>query len=641
MTKRHGKRMEDFAIRVNKPAPNANGNAAVVRVNSPRRVELKFYEAGSEGIKEYSGFISEAYNTQLYWPTVQPLYSRLRRSMPEIVMIRNAFTAWARNVRPIVELPDSPTDDDRAYQDFIESDFENMEGGFPKFIDTLVNQVPFMGWGWWEVLLSIRDPRWRPPGGEDDWESEADDGLIGIRRLAWRDSSTFAGWVMSPKKKKLLGMKQQDWPNEPVTLKLSDSLHITFGDPHNPEGLTPLEAVWRKERMKYGYEVIHGIGSEHAAGHLSVTKTEEGVLSGPDKDSLDETAKNLLSAQEGNFAYWPYGLDGSIIDVPFQAANALLDMIKHLSIEVLSMYDQQWIALNTMTKTGAQASQVDSTDSGVFFFNSMIDGFASQYDQQVGKKLYRLNKANFPNMTKRPIIKFSHIDRAIALADLGNFFSTINGIMPLTDDDFKELRRRSGFLPVNVDITKEASAAQAADVSGAQGKVTNNMSEFGGDGSGNFNHAGRIGMVGGSASNKERESDVITIPVSKVHPTEKSVITTLPKGPFTKSSETEGLTGHGFRWMGKAEFKKFVDGKLKYGGVAENELEKGIMFQNVPGDFFYGGGKKGIYLIEVNVQGVASGLLAPKGSVGLDNVVGAWYYNPKSGYLENVIVEDD
>lgn len=426
------------------------------------RIGIRFVEAGKTGIKEWSGFITAAYNAQLQWPTVQPLYSRLRRSMPEIVMIRQAFTSWARNVKPIVELPDEPSDDDKAYQDFLESDFENMEGGFAQFVDTLVNQVPFMGWGWWEAVPSIRDPKWKPPG-DDNWRSEADDGLIGLRRLAWRDSSTFYGWDMPEPSKRLKGMIQQVVPSPPVTLPLDQSLHMTFGDPVNPEGLTPLESVWRLERMKYGYEVVMGIGSEHAAGHLSVEKTTEGTLSDDDETMIAETAKNLLSAQEGNYAYWPYGLKGSVLDVPFSAAGNILEIVKHYSILVLSVYTMQWIALNTMTSTGAQASQVDSTDSGVFNFNAMMDGFASQYDQQIGKRLFKWNKAEFPGITKRPKIKFSHIDKSLALNDLANFFRTLDGILPLTDDDYKALRQKSGFLPVNVNTLEAAKEARKLD----------------------------------------------------------------------------------------------------------------------------------------------------------------------------------
>lgn len=72
-----------------------------------------------------------------------------------------------------------------------------------------------------------------------------------------------------------------------IILPLDNSLHITFGDANNPEVLSPLEAVWRLERLKYGYEVVMGIGSEHSAGRLKIQKIENRVLSESYKDSTN------------------------------------------------------------------------------------------------------------------------------------------------------------------------------------------------------------------------------------------------------------------------------------------------------------------------------------------------------------------
>jgi predicted ABC-type ATPase len=107
----------------------------------------------------------------------------------------------------------------------------------------------------------------------------------------------------------------------------------------------------------------------------------------------------------------------------------------------------QWIGLNTLTGTGALASMQDSSQLGVFTFNSMMDGFANQFDAQVGRKLWEWNKDAFPKATKRPTIRFTHIDKEIALSEVSQFLSTLNGILPLGEEDYKAIRVRSGFLP--------------------------------------------------------------------------------------------------------------------------------------------------------------------------------------------------
>ena len=405
---------------------------------------ILFYEKGTSGLKEYSGFVSEAYNTSLYWPQCYPLYSRLRRSMPEIVMIRQAFTSWARSVGFVIDLPEDATDDDKKYQEFIYSVLSDMIGGETMFKDTLVNHVPFTGWGWWEIVPGLRTDGWKAPN--DTWRSEYNDGLIGLRRLAWRDPGSFDKWEFD-EHKRLTGMTQRDYPNQVVTLPLTNSLHITYGDPNNPEGLSPLEAVWRLERIKFGLEVVQGIGFEHSAGYLNIKKTVEGTLSDADKRNIRDAAKYILTAQEGNYASWPYGIEGEVMDIPFTAASSLLEAIKHYSMLTLSVYTMQWMALNTMTDTGSLAMAADSSTIGVMTFNSMMDGFADQFDNQVGRKLYEWNKDAFPGMTQRPVIRFEHIDKDLALSDMGEFVSSLATIMPLGDEDFIAIRQRSGFLP--------------------------------------------------------------------------------------------------------------------------------------------------------------------------------------------------
>jgi hypothetical protein len=436
-------------------AKNKTQPKKVAELAQQTEVRIVLNEAGTSGLKEQQGFVYEAYHTQLYWPGVQPTYHRLRTSMPEIVAIRQAFTAWARKISPVVEMPDDPTDDDKKYQEFVLSDFENMEGGFGRLIDDMVNNVPFNGWGWWEAVPSRRLVDWKPPDAYDEWRSEEDDGLIGIRRMAWRDPSTFAGWDFTPNKR-LRGMIQTDYPHDRITLPLKNSLHITYGGGNSPEGNTPMQAVWRLERIKYGLEVIQGIGFEHSAGYLDVKKIEKGDLSADAKGLVRDAARAILSAQEGNYALWPYGIEGSVKDINFQAAGTILEAIKYYGILTLSVYVMQWIALNTMTGTGSFASADNSTDMSVSVYNGMMDGFAQQYDDQIGRRLYQWNKASFPNMTKRPKIKFSHIEKNIAIETLGNFFRAIDGVIPLGEEDYKAFRLRSEFLPKDlpeIDLT--------------------------------------------------------------------------------------------------------------------------------------------------------------------------------------------
>jgi len=436
----------------------------------PVETRINLVEQGTSGLKAHSGFVSEAYNAQLYYPAVVPLYNRIWRSMPEMAMVRNAFTAWGRNVNVEVDLPDEPSDDDKRYQDFVYEVFDDIEGGKSKFLETVVSRVPFYGWSWFSAPACVRNPAWKSPDAGDEWRSQYDDGLIGFRRLAFRDPSTFVGWDMD-EKKRLKGMKQQDYPMPQIVIPLDESLHITYGDTNNPEGLAGLEAVWRLERIKFGLEVVYGIGMEHAAGYLNVQKTQPGDLSSGDKSNIAAAAKAIMSAQEGNYAAFPYGIEGEVKDINFSAAGSLLEGIKHYSILSLSVFMMQFIALNTQTDSGSYAAADDSSQLAVFTFNSMLDGFAAQMDGQIGRRLYEWNKDSFPGVTSLPKLRFTHIDKSVPLGEIGAFLQQTNGILALGEDDIKAIRKRSGFLSAAIpdepiekpEPTPEEQAEEKAD----------------------------------------------------------------------------------------------------------------------------------------------------------------------------------
>jgi hypothetical protein len=404
---------------------------------------MQYDELGTPGIKQSMGFIEEAYNRELFWPSVQPLYSRMRRSDPEIATVRQVFAALARGVKIDWEMPDEPSDDDKAAQEFAQQVVEDMAGGAGDFLETLVSQVPFMGWGWWEVLPGLRDPDWHAPG-EDGWQSEHSDQRIGIRRLAWRDSSSFYGWDLS-ETGRVRGLVQQDGMKPKVTLPLARSLHVTFGDSVNPEGLTPLEAVWRLERIKYGLEAIQGMGFEHAAGHLSVTS--ENTLTAQDKLDIQRTARNIMTAQEGNYAAWPKGMTGELKDTPFTAAPALLDAIRYYGILKMLTYNMQWMAISSLSGSGSYAALNDSSSMFMVGYNAMMSGFARQLDDQLGRRLFAWNAGAFPGMTRRPRLTITAIEKTISLGELASLLGPIKNTMPLGEEDFIAIRRRTGFLP--------------------------------------------------------------------------------------------------------------------------------------------------------------------------------------------------
>jgi hypothetical protein len=172
--------------------------------------------------------------------------------------------------------------------------------------------------------------------------------------------------------------------------------------------------------------------------------------------NIANAAKAILTAQQGNYAAWPFGITGEVKDVGFGAAGNLLAAIQYYGVLALSCYTMQWIALSATTGSGSYAAMTDSSSMGVFTFNAMLDGFASQLDDQVGRRLYEWNKPAFPNLTARPKLSFTHIDKEMALGELAQFITQMKDVLQLGPDDIKAIRERVPFLPN--DVSQDTSA---------------------------------------------------------------------------------------------------------------------------------------------------------------------------------------
>lgn len=420
--------------------------------------KTQFNETGTQGLEIIQGYIYEAYNTKLMWPTCYDDYNRIRRSDPEMAMVRNGFTTMSRMVTLDCESPDDANDDEKAYQEFCRQVLDDIIGGPAALLEAIVNYVPFLGWAWWSVVPGLRRENW----SKDGWRSKYNDGLIGIRKLAWRDHSSFYKWDIDTDTAALRGMIQRDPPRPAIGLPLGESLHLTFGDPYNPEGLALLEAIWRLERIKCGYEIVHGIGSEHAAGYLDVTATKK--LKADDHTNIQKAARHILSAQEGNYAAWPEGVTGAVKDIPFSAAGDILEAIRYYGIMKLQVFAMEFTSVATTAGTGAYAARSDSREGAIDSFNGMLQGFAQQIDNQIGKRLYEWNKEAFPGVVNRPRIVATPVEKTIALDQLGSFLQAISPIVPMDDDDLIAIRRKSRFLPETLPETDEVEGEPSAPI---------------------------------------------------------------------------------------------------------------------------------------------------------------------------------
>jgi len=78
-----------------------------------------------------------------------------------------------------------------------------------------------------------------------------------------------------------------------------------------------------------------------------------------------------------------------------------------------------------------------------------MEGFIKQIDNQVFKRLFKINELSFPGMENRPTLAFTPVEKSISLEELGGFMEKLD-MLVLGDDDIKAIREKSGFLPTAI-----------------------------------------------------------------------------------------------------------------------------------------------------------------------------------------------
>lgn len=434
-------------------------------------------EVGRLGLEVYYGLIYRSFYKHLQWPEAQIEYNRLRVTDPEIGMIRTFFNALAGGVSLRWEIPPDADDDlSKKALAFCESVTDELKPHLRSWLETAMSQVPFFGWGWWEIVFGLRREGWSREG----WESAYNDGLVGVRSLAFRDTSSFSRWNYDDRLR-LRGMYQRmsdSLSSEEVMLPLDRSIHVVFGDIHNPEGVSPLASVWRLEQVQRSLQLIQGIGFEHAAGYLQIM-SDKNQLTGADKTMIETAARNILTAQEGNYALFPPQVRAELVDGQFSAAATILEAIRYMGLIKLSAYQCQFLAMGTMANTGAYEAVKEGFNIFLTQYNAMVTSFTQQLSDQLVSALFRENAATFGALKTRPRLISEPLTRGHALTELAAFSDQIARVIRLGDADEEAIRKASGILEGR--IPDDAQYRQTITAIGHAGEMSKAVSALASD----------------------------------------------------------------------------------------------------------------------------------------------------------------
>ena len=233
---------------------------------SPRASSNDFHEIGVAGVHSVGGRILEEYHPELRGEKGRRAY----QDMEDNCSLVGAFlfivglliqrTPWT--ARPVDE--HSPQAVEMAV--FLDSILDDMSHAWVDALMTAFSMVVY-GWSWLEVVLKRRlGPEQKRP----EFRSRFEDGLIGIRKMAFRPQSTLDTWDLDDH-----GGVQGMWQRTRngvgrIHIPIERSLLFRAGRKYSPEGRSVLRPAYRDWHGLKNIDDIEGIGIERELNGLAM-----------------------------------------------------------------------------------------------------------------------------------------------------------------------------------------------------------------------------------------------------------------------------------------------------------------------------------------------------------------------------------
>lgn len=425
-------------------------------------------ELGATGTVIMSGVIGE---TGEYLAEFRPgaqqrrLIEKMRRSDGQVKAGLLALTLPLLSAHWDVE-PASSSPEDVKIANFVR---DNILGGemtitWDDYLRHVLLMLPF-GFSVFEKVWALEDGMYklkklapRLPATVYQWHADDTGDLIGIQQLTWKGTN----------------FKYIDIPAE----KLVVFTHEKEGS--NFEGVSCLRAAYKHWYFKQTLYAIDGIAAERHGMGVAKFKFPKSATQAQ-RDKIATIAENL-QAHERAYVALPDGTDFDLVGVMGQLHD-IKGSIEHHDTQILRSILAQFITLGS----GGVGSYAMSADQSGFFLMALRStgkNICDTINTNVVKPLvdYNFTVKKYPKLA---VSDLNYIDIAALSTALGSLGS--QGFMTSDDGLEAELRRLMHLPPKTATKSKAPPKVELHDTL-----------QLGGDGSGNFGHEGRPGLVGGS-----------------------------------------------------------------------------------------------------------------------------------------------
>jgi len=414
-----------------------------------------FAELGQTGLTRFGNYVQEEWLAELAGAAGMKKYTEMKDNDPTIGAFLFAIKQLIRQAAWTVT-PGGTTVADKAAAEYLESIMGDMEYTWEDTISEILSMLPY-GWAYFEIVYKLR----KGDNVDPKYNSEYNDGKVGVRKLAIRSQQTIQEWEFD-ENGDIKGMWQSTPPKYVRTFIPIEKaiLFRTETTKNNPEGRSLLRNCWRPYYFKKNIEEIEGIGVERDLAGLPVMEVPARIMAtnaAPDEKATfvscqmavqqirrDEVEGLVIPASTDSSGQ-PTGYKLSLLTSGGKRAfdtNAIIDRYdKRISMTVMADF-----ILMGQSDVGSFALSSDKTKLFSYALVSILDTIEGALNKKLVVPLMRMN--NFGKLTKLP--KFKHGDIEIPdLGILGAFMTAMSGAGVLYPDEDLEayVRKVASFPP--------------------------------------------------------------------------------------------------------------------------------------------------------------------------------------------------
>jgi hypothetical protein len=444
---------------------NTNPEPVEAPVEKYEAAKMTTGEIGVSGVKISTGYVYEEFLPELQGHRGRKIYREMSDNDATVGALVTAVDSMLK-ATPWRVMP-NPNDKDGFYADYVESLLEDMEYSWDEFISEVLTYIPF-GFSVFEVILKRRmgfNPK------NKNFFSKYNDGLIGIKKLAYRAQETIERWDVDEK-----GNINGFWQVPPygihgvsagdIYIPMSRCLLFrTTTKKNNPEGRSVLRNAYRSYYLKKNIEIIEAIAIERELAGLPVISVPAEVLTNPEYvtvlNSYKKMARDLKFNEQGACIIpsdpWrdemgkPINMPKVKIDLMSAAGTRAID-----TNMVITRYDQniaRTVLADFLMLGHSNAGSFALSKSKTQLFLRSLEGFINNIAAVLNKDLlidiWNLN--GFPG-EMMPELKPGQV-APVDLEELGNYISKLAtaGLIFGGDPETEKVLRSAADLPEEVD----------------------------------------------------------------------------------------------------------------------------------------------------------------------------------------------